>query len=98
MLLENKFYQFLLKNNILATIIITILSSSIDELSISFIENIITPIITKDTNNDGVMDLQKLEDKKITLFGITLNIGKFFITALKFCLILIFSYIMFKIF
>ena len=78
-----EFIQFLKNNNILATIIATVMSTYITQLTTSFTDDIIMPIIYRDSNNDGKVDIKKIEDYEFKMSGIKFKIGKFSIVLLK---------------
>lgn len=84
----NRFSTFFKNNNLTANIILTVLSTFITELILSFLENIITPII--DINNDNKPDSQNLKELTIkTKKGQNIKIGSFIISFIKFLVVLL---------
>lgn len=83
------FKDFLADNNILVTIIATLLSTNITTISKSLMNNIIIPLINIDLNNDGVPDRQNLQQLVININGAKIKIGEFILTIIEFFLILI---------
>ena len=79
----NDFFDFLNNNNLAATIIATVLSTHISELTTSFADDIILPIINMDTDGDGKADIQNLKNIKLKFKGLSINIGKFCITFIR---------------
>ena len=82
-----RFIKFLKENNIISTAIAAVLSDRINEMTNSFINNLIMPILNRDGDNDGEKDIQKLEDKIIYVKGIKFEIGRFVLAVIKFILI-----------
>lgn len=78
-----EFLLFFKNNNLISTIIATIVSTYVTELTQSFADDIIIPIINRDGNEDGEADIKTLETFKITIFGIKFKVGKFIITLIK---------------
>ena len=78
-----EFLLFFKNNNLISTIIATIVSTYVTELTRSFADDIIIPIINRDGNEDGEADIKTLETFKITIFGIKFKDGKFIITLIK---------------
>ncbi|ADO67327.1 hypothetical protein crov294 [Cafeteria roenbergensis virus] len=90
------FKDFLKDNDIIVTIIATIVSSNISMLSKSFMKNLVMPIINIDLNNDGIPDRQNLDNWVIHMKGVDLKIGQFLLTFIEFFLILIIIYLINK--
>lgn len=88
-----EFFDFLIDKNVWKTIIATLVSEYVLGLTDSLTENIILPIINKDTNNDGKKDLHYLENLKIQLFNINLGVGKLFISLIRFFVMMFLIYI-----
>lgn len=91
-MINNDFYIFIKDNHIITTAIATIFSRIITDVSYSFIENILLPIINIDLDDDGKADINSLKNKKISFSGVTLNIGPFIIEIIKFLCILYILY------
>ena len=89
----NDFYIFIKDNHIIATAIATIFSKIITDLSYSFIDNILLPIINIDLDDDGKSDINNIKNKIINLYGISFKVGPFVIEIIKFvCILLILFY------
>ncbi len=89
----NDFYIFIKDNHIIATAIATIFSKIITDLSYSFIDNILLPIINIDLDNDGKSDINNIKNKIINLYGISFKVGPFVIEIIKFvCILLMLFY------
>ena len=88
------FLNFLKENDILAAIIVTVISTYVSKITQSFINDIIIPIVER----DGKADIKKLQDYKLKCFGITFKIGSFLINLIKFScvMLMIYSLFMFK--
>jgi large-conductance mechanosensitive channel len=91
-MINNDFYIFIKDNQIITTAIATIFSRLITDVSYSFIENILLPIINIDLDDDGKADIDSFKNKKIKISGVTLKIGPFLIEILKFISILYILY------
>ena len=85
----NEFFSFLKNNNILSTIIATVMSTFITQLVTSFADDIIMPIIYRDGDNDGKADINKLENTVMKVNGINIKIGKFTVVLIKVTLIFV---------
>ena len=93
-MINSDFYNFIKDNHIITTTIATIFSKLITDVSYSFIDNIILPIINIDLDNDGKADINSFKNKKIKISGINFKIGPFAIEILKFiCVIFILYYL-----
>lgn len=89
---ESEVIDFFSKNQILTTLIGTVLASNITLLTKSFMDNIIMPVINMDLNNDGEPDRETLEKFEIHFGGIDMKIGKFLLTIIEFSIILLIIY------
>ena len=90
------FVKFLEDNHILATVIATIISTYITSLSMSFINDLILPILNRDGDGDGKSDLVKYENYVIKIFNINFRVGNFTIELFKFLIITYFMFIISK--
>jgi len=92
----NEFYTFLKENQIVDTAIATIFSKLITDVSYSFIDNILLPIINIDVNNDGKADINDFKNKIININGIHLKLGPFAIELIKFIAIMFILFMLSK--
>ena len=90
----NSFISFLDENHIIATIVATVNSSYITNLSNSLTNDILLPIINRDGDGDGESDIKKYEDLTLNIYNIKFRIGNFIIEGFKF---LFMTYLMFLI-
>jgi large-conductance mechanosensitive channel len=88
-----EFILFLKNNNIMSTIIATVLSTHVTELTTSFADNIILPIIYRDGNRDGKSDVKEVENYILKVKGIDFKLGKFYVVFLKVFIIFILLFI-----
>tara|TARA_Y200000002_G_C22659295_1_gene654974 strand:+ start:181 stop:477 length:297 start_codon:yes stop_codon:yes gene_type:complete len=95
-MINSDFYNFIKDNHIITTTIVTIFSKLITDVSYSFIDNIILPIINIDLDNDGKADINSFKNKRINIFGVNLKIGLFTIEILKFIPVLFILYYLSK--
>jgi large-conductance mechanosensitive channel len=79
--------SFFKQNNLIPTVIITILSTFLTDFFISFLENIISPLI--DFNNDGVEDHKNLSSYTIKINGKIIKIGLFLFSLIKLIIIML---------
>tara|TARA_B100000161_G_C33491559_1_gene387297 strand:+ start:216 stop:524 length:309 start_codon:yes stop_codon:yes gene_type:complete len=79
----NEFSLFLKNNNIMATIVATVMSTYVTELTTSFADDIVLPIIYRDADGDGKADISKLKNYEFKISGITFKIGNFITILLK---------------
>ena len=89
----NEFIKFLIENDIPAAVIAALISSNVSNLSNSIVNNILLPIIGYDYNEDGKQNKNNLKNFNIKIGNITLHIGKFLISFIKFIFVLFFVYI-----
>ncbi len=87
-----QFVDFLKKHNVAGTIIVTILSERINEISNALYDHIVMPVINMDINKDGVKDLKKLEDIEYKIQGINFKIGKIFLSIIKIIIMILIIY------
>ena len=81
--LLKEFGVFLKNNNIMATIVATVLSTYATELTTSFADDLILPIIYRDADGDGKADINALKKYKLKMSGITFKVGNFITVFLK---------------
>lgn len=87
-LINNKsFIDFLEDNHIITTVIATIISTYITNLSLSFTNDILLPIINRDADGDGKADIDKYENYILRICNIDFKIGSFVLEIFKFIII-----------
>tara|TARA_B100001287_G_C22323006_1_gene362567 strand:+ start:176 stop:511 length:336 start_codon:yes stop_codon:yes gene_type:complete len=79
----DEFFVFFKNNNLIPTIIATVVSTHITELTHSLATNIVEPIINRDADNDGKADIQNFEKYELNIIGIKFKVGKFLISLIK---------------
>jgi large-conductance mechanosensitive channel len=84
----DKFLLFLNKFNIIPLAFSLIVSLNLNQISNSFIETIISPIINRLFNDSDL----KLKDRNLIIFGIKFEIGQFLINLVQFIFTLIILY------
>jgi large-conductance mechanosensitive channel len=89
---ESGFVDFLKSNNIITTIVATVISERISDVSSSLIECLFLPILNRDADGDGEADIKNIKDFQIKISGINFKIGEFTISLLKFIFILFMIY------
>jgi large-conductance mechanosensitive channel len=85
----DEFIQFFTKTNIVFSIIVTVISTFVTEFALSFVNNLILPIIYRDSNNDGIDDIDKYAAKISKVRGIKFKTGLFYISLVRFLSILV---------
>jgi len=90
------FIKFLADHNVLSIAIATVLSRKVNDVMDSVIDNIIMPVINRDSDNDGVRDVKKLEDQSIKLYGMNFGVGKVLISIIKFIVVTYFLFLVTK--
>ena len=85
------FFDFLNKFNIIPFAFSLIITLNLNQLSNSFIENIISPIVNTAFKNNHI----NLRDRVITIYGIRFGIGPFLITLIQFLFTLITLYLLY---
>ena len=83
---------FIFNKNIIQTCIGLIIASQVSKLTTMLIDIIITPIIQRLTGNET----SKLEEVKINILGVNLQIGLFLSKLINFIIILIIVYYIWK--
>lgn len=91
----NDFISFLLSNRVLQIGMAFAISTQVNKLVSDFIDNIISPIIKRFVDKERETTLKQ---KKVTIFGIEFEIGNFIMSILKFFIIMIVFYAIFKLF
>jgi large-conductance mechanosensitive channel len=76
------------KNDLLTAIMVSLISSRINDFSEVFTENIFLPLINFDIDGDGTKDGRKLIDYQINLNGIKINLGRIIISIIQFFVVL----------
>ena len=92
------FINFINQNNIIESIVSTIIGFKTQELVESIIDNLILPIINRDADGDGESDINTLKKIKFKFSGITISIGSFILSLIKYILIIFLVYIFQKVF
>lgn len=90
--------NFFDKYDIIPTAIATIVSSKIDDLAHSFVDNLILPVLDRDADGDGEKDVKRLEEYTLKTKGINFKVGKFFVEIIKFILVLAVLFTLSKLF
>lgn len=85
------FFDFLNKFNIIPFAFSLIITLNLNQLSNSFIENIISPIVNTGFKNNNI----NLKDRILTIYGIRFGIGPFLITFIQFLFTLITLYLLY---
>ena len=94
----NLFIDFLKENHIIATVIATIISTYITNLSVSFTNDILLPIINRDGDGDGEKDIDKYENYILKIYNINFRVGSFCVEIFKFMIITYLMFIISKLF
>ncbi len=89
-----EFTQLIMKNSVLFGITIAVMSTFVNQLVLSFINDIIMPIIDRDGNNDNQPDINRIANYTITTNGITFKIGAFIVALIRFVLLLFIIFIL----
>ena len=87
----NPFFEFLNKFNILPFTFALIISLNLNQLSNSFTQIIISPIVNKLFKDSNI----KLEERTITILGIKFQIGIFLVNIIQFIFILFSLYLLY---
>jgi large-conductance mechanosensitive channel len=90
----SEFTDIIMKNSVLFGITIAVLSTFVNQLVFSFINDIIMPIIDRDGNDDNKPDINKISDYTIKTNGITFKIGAFIVALIRFILLLFIIFIL----
>ena len=93
-----RFINFLDKNNIAATAIAAVLSYRINDFTNVFFDELILPIINRDSNDDGNKDLKKFEEYEIVIFKMKFRVGLIMLAIFKFIIVSYIIFIIFRIF
>lgn len=90
------FIKFLTENNVIAIALASLFSDRIREVTTTFVQYIIMPIINRDADGDGVRDIAPLEKKTIKFAGMTFEIGKFILAVIKFMFVVLILYAFYR--
>lgn len=86
----SNFIEFLNKNNIITTIVAVVMSDRINELTHTFVDTLLMPII----NHEKIDSSQKLEDFSIVYNGFKIKVGRFVTVLIKFIIIIFIVYML----
>ena len=92
MVLDN-FTKIIMSNSVLFGISIAVLSTFVNELVFSLINDIILPIIDRDGNNDNDPDINKIKNLTVKTNGITFKIGAFIVSLIRFIILIFILFI-----
>ena len=84
------FLEHLHDNNLMTTVIITILSSIIMDLGNTFMDSVIFPIINHNGKN---VKKKNINDYTIKIRGVPIGIGKVIVSVVRFIIFLYIAYI-----
>lgn len=84
------FLRFLQRSNVVQVAIASVIGINVNELSRSFVENIVVPIIDYTLQT---FSLHALADMQLYVFDIKLKIGKFTIVLIRVLMTVIFLYV-----
>ena len=90
----SEFTELIMKNSVLFGITIAVMSTFVNQLVLSFINDIIMPIIDRDGNNDTQPDINRIANYTITTNGITFKIGAFIVALIRFILLLFIIFVL----
>ena len=86
--------DIIMKNSVMFGITIAVLSSFVNQLVFSFINDIIMPVIDRDGNNDDQPDINKIANYEVKIGGIKFRIGAFILALIRFVLLLFILFIL----
>lgn len=84
----DNFRKYIIEKGVIDTAIGFIMGKNIGYITESLFNNIILPIINKDSDNDGEADVKKFENYKKNIYGIEFKIGKFILDGVKFLIMI----------
>lgn len=90
----SEFTELIMKNSVLFGITIAVMSTFVNQLVLSFINDIVMPIIDRDGNNDNQPDINRIANYTIKINGITFKIGAFILALIRFILLLFMIFIL----
>ena len=82
------FRKFLIDNKIFVTAISFAIGKQILKISTSFFNNLISPILNLDINNDGKGEIKSLKDYKLKIGRLEIKLGMFLSDILTFLIVL----------
>ncbi len=86
--------QLVMRNSVLFGISMAVISTFVNQLVMSFINDIILPIIDRDGNDDKKPDIDKIADYKIQTNGITFRVGAFIVALIRFIILVFIIFIL----
>lgn len=90
------FIDFLKEKEFMTTLIALIISRETSYITNSFIDDIIMPIINRDSDSNGVEDIDELKKLELKAYGANIKIGNFIITIIKDIIIMSIVYIFYN--
>lgn len=88
----NDFINFLTKRDVLDVGVAFVISTQITLLSSVFIDSIVSPCINAMTGGNE----EKLDNMVVPILGVDIEIGKFLSAILKFIIVMLFIFYLFK--
>lgn len=92
--LLSELQQLLMKNSVLFGISIAVISTFVNQLVLSFMNDIIIPIIDRDGNNYQKPDIDKIGNYTIKTNGITFKVGAFIVALIRFVILIFIIFIL----
>jgi len=89
-------FLFINRKELLHTVILTIIATHVTELSASFTDDIIIPLLSTDINNNNKDDIIELKEYKYKLFNKTFKIGSFFSHIIRFIISILIVFLLNK--
>lgn len=84
-----EFTELVMKNSVLFGISVAVLSTFINQLLFSFMNDIILPIIDRDGDDDKEPDINKITNYTVKYKGITFKVGSFIVNIIRFVIIIV---------
>jgi large-conductance mechanosensitive channel len=81
--------EYFNESNLLVAIMVTVISNYTTELSVSFLNDLVLPILDRDGDGDNDPDINKLRNYTFNMNGIVFKVGAFGVSLIRFIMILI---------
>lgn len=97
MLLKD-FMEFFKGNNLVSSVIATVVALNVHDISQSFSNDIVIPLLDRDLNNDGEPDIDIIKNMVIKITGVDLKVGQFLIKIMRMIIVIFVISILFKLY
>jgi large-conductance mechanosensitive channel len=90
--------QFINNNNLMSIAAGFVIARSLEDITNKFFDNLVVPIVKKDSDKDGINDLEDFFNKPLQIYGRSFYFGKVLYQIIKFLVILYTLFLLIRLF